>query len=132
MLPKNEPPKDNAFVGKHAQAIRHPIEFLDMLSRLTGDKRYKSIEKQVIKKVEQGEEITMQTFEDMIEERGVQKGIQKGLQEGIQTGLQTGADLKAKTVAQNMFKRGMSQEDTAALCGESLQKIQDWFEEWSK
>ena len=57
------------------------------------------------------------------EERGIEKGKAEGKAEG--------ADQKAKTVARNMFQRGMSQEDAAMLCGESLEKIRSWYKEWT-
>ena len=50
---------------------------------------------------------------------------------GEERGKAEGAGMKAKAVAQNMFLRGMSQGDVAALCGESPEKVRDWFEEWS-
>ena len=80
---RKEPDKIEDFIQKSKQIIRHPAEFLDVLKAFTGDKRYQSIENQIIEKVERGEEVTMYTFEDMVENRGIEKGIQAGIQTGI-------------------------------------------------
>ena len=120
---KNEPEKLKEFMKNKRKVIRHTEEFLDVMNTITGDKRYQQIEKQLIGKIDK-EEVTMCTLLDLCENTGIEKGIQVGIQTGIKTGIQT--------VAKNMFLRGMSQEDTAALCGESTEKIREWFEEWSQ
>lgn len=116
---QSEPEKLEEFIRKNKQAIRHPEEFLDVLSAISGGGIYKSVEKQFLETAEKGE-VTM----DSIWEKCVQEGRQEGKQEG--------SDMKAKTVARNMFLRGMSLEDTAALCGENPDKIRNWFAEWNK
>lgn len=117
------------YMREQNQPIRHPEEFLDVLSTVSGDKRYRSIQKQILERVEDGEEeVTMCVLIDEFENRGRQKGIE----EGIQKGIQEGSNAKTQLIAHNMFLRGMSEEDTAAICEESSEQIRSWFAEWSK
>lgn len=52
--------------------------------------------------------------------------------EGVVEGTQKGARSKAEIVAKNMFLRGMSEEDTAAICEEDVEQIRKWFLAWRK
>lgn len=58
----------------------------------------------------------------------IQEMIEDGKREGMQQGL---AD-KSETVAKNMFSRGMTVEDAAAICEESLEQVQIWYDAWKK
>lgn len=58
----------------------------------------------------------------------IQEMIEDGKREGIQQGLAS----KSETVAKNMFSRGMSVEDAAAICEESLKQVQIWYDAWKK
>ena len=120
---KNRPDQLKNYMLSHRQIIRHPEEFLDVLSSVTGDRRYQSIEKEIMARTKK-EDVTMCVIIDEFENRGIQKGIQAGIQTGIQQ--------ERQTVARNMFLRGMSPEDTAAICEERPEIIRQWFEEWRR
>lgn len=63
---------------------------------------------------------------------GLRGLIEDGKLEGQLQGMQKGKLEKSKTVARNMFLRGMGIEDTAAICEEDPQLIAQWFKQWSK
>ena len=50
----------------------------------------------------------------------------------MREGKQQGELEKAKTVARNMYRRGMSAEDAAAICEIEQRQVLEWFEEWSR
>ena len=87
-----------------------------------------------VKRNEENEVKYMQLWEELVMERneGRIEGRSEGRSEGREEGIHEGLDMKAQIVARNMFMRGMSQEDTAVICGESLEKISGWFEEWGR
>lgn len=58
--------------------------------------------------------------------------IEDGRIEGLKEGLEEGLMAKSKTVAKNMFLRGMSAEDAAAICDEDLAVIRSWYDQWKK
>lgn len=62
----------------------------------------------------------------------IEEGRQEGMADGRRQGLADGLSSKAKTVARNMFLRGMSADDAAAICEEDIDLIRSWFEEWTK
>lgn len=64
--------------------------------------------------------------------QGLADGRRQGLADGRRQGLADGLSSKAKTVARNMFLRGMSADDAAAICEEDIDLIRSWFEEWTK
>lgn len=63
-------------------AIKHEIAVLNMLKIFTGDKRYEEIEYSIKARKEKGEVITMCTFVDEWENKGMQKGLLQGRNEG--------------------------------------------------
>jgi len=61
--------------------LDHPEAFLDWLSAVTNDRRYRKA-KELIEKTEgKGGKINMCVLLDMYEERGVEKGISQGIEE---------------------------------------------------
>ena len=61
--------------------ITHCEEFLDFLAVFTSDKRYLEIKQELMKKEKEGENITMCSIAQALEEKGIQQGIQQGIQE---------------------------------------------------
>lgn len=37
-----------------------------------------------------------------------------------------------KIIARNLYLRGMSCEDTAAICEEDIEQVKSWYEQWEK
>lgn len=77
------------FMADRKRVIRHPEEFLDAMSEVASDGRYKIIKEQMQEKAVKGEkeeEVTMWKIEDEIENRGemlkmidlIRKKCQKG------------------------------------------------------
>ena len=64
--------------------LDHPEAFLDWLSAVTNDRRYRKA-KELIEETEgKGGKINMCVLLDMYEERGVEKGISQGISQGIE------------------------------------------------
>ena len=59
------------------------------------------------------------------------EGIEKGIQQGMKQGLKQGEASQTRKVAHNMYLRGMSAEDAAAICEMPLEQIESWFREWA-
>lgn len=94
--------------------IRHPEEFLDVLSAVSGDRRYQALAPLLQERRE--EDVTMCIIAEELENRGIRQGIQIGIE----------------ATARNMFKRNMTAEDAAAICEVSLAQAQAWFVKWQK
>ena len=58
----------------------HPEEFLEMLSEVANDKRYKNAKEKLLKNEE--ENVTMCVIAEKLENRGIQKGIEQGIERG--------------------------------------------------
>lgn len=56
--------------------------------------------------------------------------IEDGRIEGRAEGRAEGEFKKTERVARNMYSRGMSAEDTAAICEVELSQVKEWFERW--
>ena len=68
--------------------LDHPEAFLDWLSAVTNDRRYRKA-KELIEETEgKGGKINMCVLLDMYEERGVEKGILQGISQGISQGIE--------------------------------------------
>ena len=65
------------------------------------------------------------------EARGEAKGEARGRAEGIAEGEAKGESKGKKIVAKRLFQSGMSEEKVAALCDEDIEKVRNWFEEWT-
>lgn len=73
MACKNNPEEMKEFMSDKERVIRHPEEFLDAMSEVASDGRYKIIKEQMVEKAESGEKeenVTMWKIEDEIENRG--------------------------------------------------------------
>lgn len=65
------------------EEIKHEMAVLNMIRVFTGDKRYDEIKAAIKSKKERGEVISMCTFADEMENRGIQKGIRQGIREVV-------------------------------------------------
>lgn len=110
------------FVEKHREQFEHLEEdAYDLIAALTGSAELADSKMQ--RKNEGG------TF-NMCE--GIRALIEDGIQRGKIDGIRQGGRSKAETVAHNMFLRGMTAEDTAAICEEDIELIRSWFDGWRK
>ena len=50
----------------------------------------------------------------------------------MKQGLKQGEISQTRKVAHNMYLRGMSAEDAAAICEMPLEQIESWFREWAR
>lgn len=97
----------------------------DVIAALTGSEELEAV-KEVC--MEEGGKIDMcRAIKEMIAD-----GKMEGLLEGRVKGKLEGSRSKAETVAKNMFMRGMSAEDAAAICEEDLEQVRAWYYKWSK
>ena len=64
--------------------------------------------------------------------KAIYEWIEEGREEGLREGLQRGEQSKAEKIARNMFQRGMSVEDVAAICEEDVKLVEQWFEKNKK
>ena len=60
----------------------------------------------------------------------IEDGKMEGRREGVLLGRQQGTLEKTKAVARNMYLRGMSAEDAAAICEVDAVLVRQWFETW--
>ncbi len=101
----------------------------DVITAVTGSDELEAVKE---KYREEGGKINMcEAIRGMIED-GKLAGRQEGLSLGMREGKQQGELEKAKTVARNMYRRGMSAEDAAAICEIEQRQVLEWFEEWSR
>ena len=78
---RNHPAEMKKFMSDNERVIRHPVEFLDVMSELASDARYRRIRDQLMEQERAGhkkEDLTMWKIEDEIENRGIEKGIKQG------------------------------------------------------
>ena len=88
--------------------LDHPEAFLDWLSAVTNDRRYRKA-KELIEETEgKGGKINMCVLLDMYEERGIEKGIAqgeaRGIEKGIAQGLEQGERGIVKGISQGIKK----------------------------
>lgn len=94
----------------------------DVITALTGADELVAVKEKYM----EGETVNMcEAIRGMIED-----GRIEGRNEGRAEGLKFGRMEKSKTVAYNMFTRGMSSESAAAICEEDQELIEAWFCEW--
>ena len=70
--------------------LDHPEAFLDWLSAVTNDRRYRKAKELIQKTDGKGGRINMCVLLDMYEERGIEKGIAQGEARGIAKGISQG------------------------------------------
>jgi len=114
-------------------------EAYDVISTLTGSAELEAAKEQYR---EEGGKINMcEAIRGMIEDGkmegrregvllGKREGLLLGKKEGLLLGRQQGALEKTKAVARNMYLRGMSAEDAAAICEVDAGLVRQWFEGW--
>lgn len=61
-------------------------DFLDVMSKIGTDKRYKEIKETIIERPEK-EEVTMCLIAEELENKGIEKGIEQGIEQGIKDGI---------------------------------------------
>ena len=100
-------------------------EAFDVITAITGSRELEQVKEQYR---EEGGRINMcEAIRGMIED-----GRIEGRLEGKIEGKYEGALEKTRTVARNMYLRGMSAEDAAAICEMDTAQIEVWFREWGK
>ena len=62
------------FINESAQKIRHPEEFLDVMSEVASDGRYRRIKEKILSKGEEREELTMCIIAEELENKGIELG----------------------------------------------------------
>ena len=98
-------------------------EAFDVITAITGSRELEQVKEQYR---EEGGRINMcEAIRGMIED-----GRIEGRLEGKIEGKYEGALEKTRTVARNMYLRGMSAEDAAAICEMDTAQIEVWYREW--
>ena len=69
---KQDPDQLEELMEDKVQTINHPEEFLDMLSEVANDKRYKNAKEKILKNEE--ENVTMCVIAEKLENRGIERG----------------------------------------------------------
>lgn len=93
----------------------------DVITALTGSTELEAVKESCM---EEGGKIDMC--------RAIKEMIADGKMEGRVEGTLEGSRHKAQIVAKNMFLRGMSAEDAAAICEEDLELVRGWYRRWSR
>ena len=121
---KNNPEEMKAFMANKERVICHPEEFLDTMSEVASDGRYKMIKEQMRAnaKIDREEEVTMWKIEDEIENRGELLKIVTQTRKKYQKGkdaVQVAADLEEEvSVIQpiyDLIKAYPNEDDRAIL-----------------
>ena len=66
----------------------------------------------------------------MYRDEGKKEGIKDGIKKGVRKGRMEGEKAMARRIAENMYRRGYSVEDTAGLTGTDIKNVEKWFEEF--
>ena len=78
---KNKPEQLKQFMNENGHKICHPEEFLDVMSEVASDGRYKRIKEQVLQRVEKKGELTMCIIAEELENKGIELGrIQEAIE----------------------------------------------------
>lgn len=98
----------------------------DVITALTGADELEAVKE----KYREGDTVNMcEAIRGMIEDGRI-AGREEGLREGRWEGLMEGQREKSRTVAYNMFTRGMSAENAAAICEEDSELVKEWYKNW--
>lgn len=95
----------------------------DVIAELTSAGNLKKLRDKY--KTEGGRLDMCKAIDDMVRD-----GRREGKREGKREGIQRGERQKARKVAWNMFQRGATPEDTAAICEEKLELVETWYRQW--
>ena len=77
---RQDPEQLEELMSDKVHTIKHPEEFLDLLSEVTNDKRYKNAKEKLLKKEEN---VTMCVIAEKLEKRGIEQGIERGIERGL-------------------------------------------------
>ena len=66
----------------------------------------------------------------MYKDEGMREGWLKGQREGRLEGQREGEKAMARRIAENMYRRGYSLEDTVGLTGMPAKEVETWFKEF--
>ena len=72
----------------------------------------------------------MLMYRDEGKKEGIEEGIKEGIKKGVRKGRMEGEKAMARRIAENMYRRGYSVEDTAGLTGTDIKNVEKWFEEF--
>ncbi len=89
----------------------------DVITALTGTRELEAVKETCM---EEGGQIDMC--------RAIRELIAEGRSEGRSEGIRS----KAEIVARNMFLRGISAEDAAAICEEDIEQVRRWYRSWGR
>ncbi len=118
------------FTEERRERFEHMEEdAFDVIAALTGLDRLADIKERCM---DEGGKIDMCEGMRQLLEDSLNEGIVKGMEQGMEKGIQEGEFSKTRRVAHNMFKRGMSAADAAAICEMPLDQIESWFKEWRR
>lgn len=89
---------EGSFENRRNQKIVHVEALCGMMEALTGDRRFTDQVEELLKKQEEGKEIVMCEYIDMLEARGEARGIMIGEERGEARGETIGEDRMAKLI----------------------------------
>lgn len=70
--------KRREYMNDVTRKVRHPEEYLDMMSAFTTDKRFSQIKERVMMDFVEGDEVSMVSIAEELMEEGIEKGIERG------------------------------------------------------
>ena len=119
---KNNPERLKKFMEENNQKIRHPEEFLDVMSEVASDGRYKKIKEKILNQGVKKEELTMCIIAEELENRGMEKGIALGrIQEAIEASQEFERSWE-ETYAHIILKFSLSEEEANSFMEKYWQK----------
>ena len=119
---KNNPERLKKFMEENNQKIRHPEEFLDVMSEVASDGRYKKIKEKILNQGVEKEKLTMCIIAEELENRGMEKGIALGrIQEAIEASQEFERSWE-DTYAHIILKFSLSEEEANSFMEKYWQK----------
>lgn len=112
---RQEPGRLEELMADKVHTIRHPEEFLDLLSEVANDTRYKEAKEKL---QEKEYNITMCVIAEKLENRGIEKGIERGIERG-----------RLLTVCSLVKKGVLSMENAADFLGITVKELEEKMSE---
>jgi len=112
---RQEPGRLEELMADKVHTIRHPEEFLDLLSEVANDTRYKEAKEKL---QEKEDNITMCVIAEKLENRGIEKGIERGIERG-----------RLLTVCSLVKKGVLSMENAADFLGITVKELEEKMSE---
>ena len=81
---KQDPERLEELMSDQIHTIKHPEEFLELLSEVANDKQYKEVAKKL--QEEKEDQVTMCVIADKLVNRGREQGLEQGIEQGIERG----------------------------------------------